>query len=290
MRAGTDLRQFSEFIQIHPALNNVQAISKEILRDYLQKILAVQKPKTARRKAATLRAFLNFLEYEDHIQSNPFRKLKIQIKEGRLLPRTIPHREVTKLLAHVHKKKGFAAPHSKNRKQLIRDIAVIEMLFASGLRVSEVSGLQKGNVDLHRGTIQALGKGNRERTIPVCCDAVLHLLQNYAAEFGIFENDKPWFFVNRNGKRLSEQSIRFMIRRRVQEASIDRHITPHMFRHTVATQLLRNGMDIRNIQHLLGHSSILTTQIYTHIDNQTHRRDLRRHHPRGRLQFPSDEG
>lgn len=283
----SDYSQFLEFVRGIKAPQTIENVSKDLIREYLQHMTQRYKPKTTRRKMASLRALLNFLEFEDLCENNPFRKIRIQIREGVALPRCIPQKDIDKIFQYVYRAKASCNPCTQHHIELTRDIAVLELLYATGMRVSETSNLRENNVDLNQGFIRVVGKGNRERTVPLCCDQVRIALTDYLETWTSASSHQKWFFLNRRGNRLSEQSIRIMIQRYSRNAGIAYRITPHMFRHSFATQLLGNGMGIRSIQRLLGHSSILTTEIYTHVDDQSQRRDIRRHHPRIRMAFGS---
>lgn len=163
---------------------------------------------------------------------------------------------------------------------LIRDVAVCELLFATGMRISELCSLTLENIDLESGTIRIYGKGSRERVLQIGHKDVINSLSEYKYVFGAEIETSGYFFVNRLHKQLSDQSVRFMINKYVDLAAIKIHITPHMFRHSFATLLLEQDVDIRYIQRMLGHSSITTTEIYTHISNTKQKDILINRHPR----------
>lgn len=281
-----DLRQFVEFLdQDHPDIR-IDLVDKHILRKFIKHVSASNKPKTIRRKLATLKAFFNHLEFDDTILVNPFRKIRIRIKEGKTLPRTIPRYDIAHLFRTVYVlKQNALAEDGHARRSLIRDIAVLELLFSAGVRVAELCGLRPDNVDLQRGSVKIMGKGSRERMIPLCGDEIVQALGEYETLYGGDIGKSGWFFVNRDGRRLSEQSVRLMIRKYTGRAEIAERITPHMFRHSVATQLLENGVDIRYIQTFLGHSSITTTQIYAQVTEEFQRVAIEGRHPRRGLRM-----
>ena len=276
-----DQRQFAEFLDSqHPSIR-IDLVDKYILRDYIKIISSGNKPKTIKRKLATLKAFFNHLEFDDTILVNPFRKIRIRIKEGKQLPKTIPRHNIVNLFNFVYtQKKTERADKSFPDCTLIRDIAILELLFSAGVRVAELCCLRKEAVDLKRGSVKIMGKGSRERMVPLCGEEVTQALADYAVHFQEEIESSGWFFVNRCGRRFSEQSVRFMLRKYVKAANLTERITPHMFRHSVATQLLENGVDIRYIQTFLGHSSITTTQIYAQVTEEFQRQTLESKHPR----------
>ncbi|NOR44526.1 MAG: tyrosine-type recombinase/integrase [Candidatus Delongbacteria bacterium] len=282
----TDIEQFKLFIidgyfdstSVDP--NN---IDKFIIKNYIKKI-HIHKPKTVKRKIATLKAFFNYLEFEDIVIVNPFRKIKIKIKEGKKLPSTISLSNIKKLFRYMYnEKERYLTLENKSEFRVfsfLRDIAVLEILFGTGLRVSEVSNIKSKNIDLTQGWIKITGKGNKERTIPICDKEMKQSLKDYHLALREKNINTDFFFVNRLGTRFSEQSIRFMIRKFSLNANLGEHITPHMFRHTIATLLLERGVNIMYIQSLLGHSSINTTQIYIQINEKAKKRELDKKHPR----------
>ena len=166
------------------------------------------------------------------------------------------------------------------QKNTLRDIAVIELLFATGIRISELCSLKSLNVDLYEKTILIYGKGAKERKIQIGNDDVINILAEYKKNYITAIRSCDYFFVNQSGRPLSDQSVRRMINKYTSLAAIELLITPHMFRHTFATSLLEAGVDIRYIQELLGHSSINVTEIYTHVAMSKQRDILTTKHPR----------
>lgn len=260
-----------------------RAYCKETLQSYIAYLHNMYKVKTVKRKIASLKAFFNYLEYEEIITVNPFSKLRVKLHEPFLLPRTIPLESINALLRCAYQQ---IAGKSKDRYGYyanLRDIAVLELLFATGMRVSELCSLHAENVNLAEGSIKIYGKGSKERIIQIGNEDVLLAVRTYFNAFSEKIADSDWFFINRLGNRLSDQSVRFMINKYCQAAGITQHITPHMFRHSFATLLLEEDVDIRYIQRLLGHSSIVTTQIYTHVTSKKQRDILTTKHPRNKI-------
>ncbi len=273
-----DLTQFSDFL-----VN--EEIGKEQLQTYIAHLHEIYKIKTVKRKIASLKAFFNYLEYEELLNPNPFSRMRIKLHEPFLLPRTIPLDTVNRLLQCAYQKKGCALENSGQYCAAIRDIAVLELLFATGMRVSELCSLRAENVNLHDGTIKIYGKGAKERLIQIENPDVLAAVTTYSEGFSKQIAEQGWFFINRLGNQLSDQSVRFMIQKYTKLSGIDLHITPHMFRHSFATMLLEEDVDIRYIQQLLGHSSIVTTQIYTHVTTKKQRDILAAKHPRNKIKI-----
>jgi integrase/recombinase XerD len=281
-----DLTQLVQFVLKHGYPLTINEINKTILREYIQSI-GFHKPKTVKRKIASIKAFFNFLEFEDRITISPFRKMKVQIREPKNLPTVMDLHEIEKILKSVYQKKSLEPKNDTySYHEKVRDIAVIELLFATGIRVSELTGLTEEHINLSTGQIKVRGKGNKERIIQVCNQEALQSLKEYYLLFqNKIRNSDGYFFINRIHQKLSEQSVRYLVKRHAKCAGIDRRITPHVFRHSFATLLLEENVDIRYIQHMLGHSSIMVTQIYTHVNGEKQREILSQRHPRRNLEM-----
>ena len=275
----TDLEQLTRFLLTNEHSFEVISISKTEIRGFLESLSSF-KPKTIKRKVATLKAIFNYLEFEDKIVINPVRKMRIKIKEAKVLPKVISTVDIHSLFRVAHKSSTIL-PQKRDNYDAIRNLLVIELLFATGARVSEIASLKIDNVNVNSGEIILRGKGNKERCIQICNKEVLSLLKIYTATFK-FKIDRSggYLLTNRFGNGLSDQSIRTIVKSLRIQAGINKLITPHMFRHTVATLLLENDVDIKYIQSILGHSSINTTQIYTHVNSIKQRQILESKHPR----------
>ncbi|HZF08919.1 MAG TPA: tyrosine-type recombinase/integrase [Thermoanaerobaculia bacterium] len=281
-----DLRQFREHLDAHSQVAEMTAVDKAVLREFIQSLFSGNAEKTIKRKVATVKAFFHHLEREDAIVVNPFRKMDVRIKETRRLPRTVALADLKKLFRYLYDlKQSWKDRESFAYRALVRDIAVLELLFATGARVSEVCSLRVEDVDLRRGSVRILGKGGRERLIQLCDEEVMASLRDYRALWIDDGVDGP-FLHNRFGRRISDQSVRAMLRKRAALSGLSLSLTPHMLRHSVATLLLEEGVDIRYIQSLLGHSSISTTQIYTEVHAGQQRRMLAAKHPRRKIRSP----
>jgi integrase/recombinase XerD len=276
-----DLEQFVNYLHQTEIVPDIEKIDKLILRNYLQKLLDSSKIKTVKRKIATLKAFFTYLEFEDRIAVSPFRKMRIKIREPLQLPGVLTLKEIKNLFRTVYKIRHSCSDFtSYSYKSIVRDIVVLELLFATGIRVSELCNLRISDVNIEQKYIQVNGKGSRERIIQLCSQEITGIIKEYIGLFHTSGSHSFYFFINRLGHRLSEQSVRFMIKKYTQLAKIKKEVTPHMFRHTFATLLLEEEVDIRYIQQLLGHSTITTTQIYTHISRHKQKEILTTRHPR----------
>jgi len=273
-----DLKQLNNTFIFYSDINKIEITS------FFINLHKIYKPSTVRRKIASIRAFFNYLEYEEFILTNPLNKLNIKFQIPKLLPKTIPLNLIETILNITYHDLKIA--NTKYTKIIaLRNIAIIELLFATGLRVSELCSIKKNCIDLENGTINIIGKGSKERILQIGNIDVLLILKKYRNENKINIKKAKYFFVNRLSSRLSEQSVRFMIKRIAMKAKIKNNITPHMFRHSFATQLLEEDVDIRYIQQMLGHSSILTTQIYTHVTQEKQRQILVLKHPRNKIKI-----
>ena len=270
-----DLEQYLSFIK-------KDFLLKARIEEYITELHKKYKQKTVKRKIASIKAFYRYLEEEERLEgSNPFTKIRVKFKEAESLPRIIPRNDIERLLNYMYD----VMKQSGQEATIYRDLSVIEMFFATGARVYEISNLKIQDIDLDNGIIKLFGKGSKERYVQIGSPEVLEVVKEYY-RLNQQEIDKSgFFFVNRQGKRFSEQSIRRMIRKYSCQAGISIHITPHMFRHSVATYLLEEGVDIMYIQKILGHSSIKTTQIYLHIASKKQMEILKERHPRNQMRI-----
>lgn len=271
-----DIIQFRDYL-----IENQFLLDKSGINHYLDYLHDKYKQRTVKRKIASVKAFFNYLNYEEKIEYNPFNRVRVRFKEEQILPRSVSQEIIEKLLKHMYQQRGNVELSKWKRRLLLRDICVIELLFMTGIRISELCKLHQDAIDLSKATICVYGKGSKERIIPIGNNKVLQLLQEYEKEF--IKEMKGNFFVNRYGEPLSTQSVRLMIWHYTKAAGIEQHITPHMIRHSFATLLLEQGVDIRIIQQLLGHASIVTTQIYTNVASEQKKKILEAFHPRNQM-------
>lgn len=273
-----DLKQYEDF-----CVGVSDCFSKNVVDNFITCLHKRYKPKTVKRKIASLKAFFHYLEYKEILHENPFTKLDIRFREAKLLPKTIPFHSIQAFLSAIYKQKEQAKSEYQ-RRCCIRDIAVMELLFATGMRISELCSLKPADIDLESNNILIYGKGAKERMIQLGNWEVISALVQYQETYREDIEVCGYFFVNRLQHKLSDQSVRFMINHYAELAGITQHITPHMFRHSFATLLLEQDVDIRYIQRMLGHSSISTTEIYTHVSNAKQKDILVRKHPRNLME------
>ena len=270
-----DLEQFLHYVK-------EDALLRSKIEAYITELHKKYKQKTVKRKIASIKAFYQYLEEEERMEaSNPFTKIRVKFKEAESLPRIIPRNDIEKLLNCMY----AIIDHSEKKSTIYRDLTIVEIFFATGARVYEISNLKRQDIDLDNGIIRIFGKGSKERCVQIGNHDILELMKAYYQMNQEVIEQCGFFFVNQQGKRFSEQSIRRMIRKYSCQAGVSVHITPHMFRHSVATYLLEEGVDIMYIQKLLGHSSIKTTQIYLHIASKKQMEILRERHPRNQMQI-----
>lgn len=270
-----DLRQFFEQV-------GEEVPSKERIEEYITKLHKNYKQKTVKRKIASVKAFYAYLEEEGIILDNIMRHIHTRFKEENILPRIIPREEIELLLNYMY---GKLKKGENARENTLRDIAVIETFFATGARVYEVANIKLKNINLESGIICFMGKGGKERIIQIAEHSVLNILQRYYKQNEKAIQECGYFFVNQRGNRYTEQSIREMLKRNTKQAGIKRNVTPHMFRHSFATYLIEEGVDVSCVQQILGHSSIRTTQIYIHLTAQKQADILRKLHPRNKMKI-----
>ncbi len=276
-----DINQFIQFTQIE-RIFYLHDIKREHLKKYCLLLSEKYSAKTCKRKIACLKAAFNYFEYDDVIEINPFRKIRIKLQEPFTLPKTITINEIERIFNLLYHEKNLVVDiKSYTYFAAIRNIVSLELLFSTGIRVAELCSLKYDDVMIHEQFIKVHGKGNRELIIYIGNNEVIKLLNEYKNLVKV----NKYFFLNRFGKVLSEQSIRYLIKRACSLTGIDREITPHMFRHTFATQLLDDGVELKYIQKLLGHSSVTTTEIYTHVSISKQKDILIRHSPRNKFSF-----
>ena len=249
------------------------SLGEQNLHDYLSDLeKRGYASSTKSRKIASVKSFFKFMKDEQIIENNPVKEVR-QPRAGRSLPKALTVAEVEQLLT---------AASSPASVEEARDAAMIELMYAAGLRVSELVNLNIRDVDLDTATVRTIGKGLKERIIPIHGSAV-ESVSEYITQFRRSRTthlESNALFLNRRGERISRQAFWLRLNRLAKRAGISSPITPHMIRHSFATHLLHGGASLRHVQELLGHSSIATTQIYTHLTNQYIRDEYAKSHPR----------
>ncbi len=229
---------------------------------------------TAARKVAAAKSFFSFMVAEGNIKDNPTLNVTSP-RVGKSLPRPISISQVRRLLEQPTKLSTLEAK---------RDRAMLELLYASGMRVSELVSLNLGDIDTEGNYVRCFGKGHKERLIPIYKQAAL-AVEEYVKEARphLSHNDaEQALFLNRRGDRLTRQGLWQILKGYAKSAGLDKEITPHTLRHSFATHMLNGGADLRSVQELLGHANISTTQVYTHLTTEHVRRTYERSHPRAK--------
>ncbi len=261
--------------------SSAESVTHKTMQEYLLYIQQFNYSKTTTaRKIASLRTFYRYLYRERITESNPAQTIHSP-KRGKNLPKFLTEDEVEQILNNL---KIETPAGYRNR-------AILELLYATGMRISELSSLNFGDLNLENNEIRVVGKGNKERIVLVS-ERAKDFLQNYikTARYMILKENKDKFlekqteatpiFINKTGYRLQPQSVRLAINEVVDKIKLPKEVTPHVFRHSFATKLLENGADLRVVQELLGHSSISNTQIYTHVSTERLKQTYNVTHPR----------
>ena len=264
-----DLMQFFSWVSPYDAY-----VSSTHIELYIEHLAKAYKTSTVKRKIAAIKSFYQYLIYKEYLEHSPFEKLQVHLRQERLLPRTIDNYTLSRIFSAAYS--DLRESQSNNHYFVsMRDVAVLELLFATGVRVSELCSITCENLNLQNQVVLIKGKGSKERCIYISSPPVISALASYSALRTTIDSPDPYFFLNRDKHRLSEQSVRRIICRYTPTDAA--HYTPHMFRHSFATHLLEGGASIRQVQEMLGHESILTTEIYTHLDSDHLRHTLEEH-------------
>ncbi len=258
-----DLRQFSRFIDSHyPDIHSnekeaLKKINPNVLRSFLSDLFKNHGPTSVARKLSTLRSFFDFAVREHCVENNPAKAVRSP-KVPKKLPQFLTLDEVMVFLA---------APKGESILE-IRDKSILELFYASGLRLSELVALSIDKLDLEQKIVRVLGKGNKERMVPIGQKAVdsLKAYTEKRAQLLNGKGDSQAVFLNKSGDRISARAVERLIEKYLKLSGIQKKVTPHVLRHTFATHLLNNGADMRGIQELMGHASLSTTQRYTHVE------------------------
>jgi integrase/recombinase XerD len=265
----SDLTQF----RVHMDAADLPNITSDDLEDFVAKLgTEPYRDTSIRRKVAALKVFFRFLEDSGVVTESPARKLKIKQPSEARVPNVLTPKELKALLIAPKRqiddlaKRQDETPGGRNRYFCaIRDNVIIELLFSTGVRIGELVALDVGDVDLEARRLRITGRGTRGRYIEITLQALLDSLGEYLIMRGERQLDTEALFVGRSGTRLTIYSIENIFKKYVRSAEIKRHVTPHSLRHTMASMLISNGTDIRAVQEVLGHASILSTQVYTKV-------------------------
>jgi integrase/recombinase XerD len=266
------LKLLSFFEAFHPE-TTLQEVSYNHLQEFLVWINQLgMSPGTQARVLSGIRGFFSYLFFDEQIEVDPAELLESP-KLGRKLPEFLTVEEIDRIESEI----DLSKPEGHRNK------AIIETLYSCGLRVSELSDLRITELFLDDGFIRIIGKGSKQRLVPIGKQAVMAIqlyVDYYRKQLSIKESEQDFLFLNKSGSRLSRISVFKIVKEAALKAGIEKKISPHTFRHSFATHLIEGGADLRAVQEMLGHESILTTEIYTHLDRQFLRETIRQFHPR----------
>lgn len=287
---SSDLEQFCAFAGKELELRSLKGTLIEDWAAHLR--TEGYSPASMRRKMVVLKVFCSYWLRRGVLDESPFWRVQLSLGRIEQLPRALSETEIRDLIAQASRihmckvprkgsvlARGQTIRSSSREYRHIRNLGLVDLLFATGMRVGEVSALNVEDFLVAESVFRVKGKGGRGRLAYVVDDQTIVIQKQHLAARKQLSSDSPSLFLNAAGQRLSTQGIANIIAQFRSDAGIERHITPHMLRHTVATLLLRNGMDIRVVQEFLGHASIATTQRYTHVVKEHLIGELKKHHP-----------
>lgn len=286
-----DLNEFSAFCS---KTTTISECDRHLLRNYLTHLFDKKnlKETSIKRRMACLKAMFHWLESEELLESNPFHKFKAPIKLPKRLPRSLAAHELRSLLTAPLAELGIKAPgevasfiDNLSRQQFnhISCLLSVELLFYTGMRIGELTQILLSDIDLQDSIIKITGKGNRERRVFVNDPELTRLIEVYIHLRPRYNPIDKHLLITTHGNPASPQFLRKLIARSAEQADMERHITPHMLRHSTATHLLEAGVDIRHVQKLLGHNSISTTEIYTQVSDNSLKEVICKGHPRRKV-------
>lgn len=288
-----DMEQFMSCIGKNTLIEEITKTELTKFHNYL--IEQELSPASIKRKLACIRAMFKWLELEEVIEINPFHKFRANIKSARRLPRNVPANEINSMIMQAKNELGLSRQQHYSLRKLTKIIASkkslnklttlvsIELMLCTGMRVGELSGITLNCVDTYERKIKILGKGARERYVFLPDEELCELVYAYTQLRQITEPDNNNFLVNSRGQPASTQFLRKLIKEVAEKAFTKQKVTPHMLRHSAACELLESGLDIRFVQRLLGHSSISTTEIYTHVNDRQLKEKVAQANVRGRV-------
>ncbi|WOK08145.1 site-specific tyrosine recombinase XerD [Imperialibacter roseus] len=268
-----DVRLFAQFMEIKGLSLSPEEVKPKHIHDFLEHVneLGLAAHSQAR-IISGLKAYFRFLLNEGDIQKDPMALIESP-KLGRKLPDTLDYNEIEQLLAAI----DLSTPEG------MRNRTILETLYGSGLRVSELVGLKRENVFLDVDFLRVLGKGSKERLVPLGSDSKKYLtmyMNEVRVHIPIKPGNESFVFLNRRGSKLSRVMVFMVIKDLAAKIGLKKKISPHTFRHSFATHLIEGGADLRAVQEMLGHESITTTEIYTHLDRDYLRQVITQYHPR----------
>ncbi|MFC2107711.1 site-specific tyrosine recombinase XerD [Bacteroidota bacterium] len=268
-----DVGHLATFLKAKGSESGPQDITSDDLKEFLKYINKIGlNAKSQARIISGLKSFFKYLLLENIISKNPAELLESP-RFARILPDTLSLEEIDKIIAAI----------DLSKTEGHRNKAILETLYSCGLRVSELVNMQISNLYFKDGFIKITGKGDKERLVPIGREAIRFIkyyMENYRSHLEIQKGEEDYVFLNNRGKRLTRIMIFIIVKGLAEKAGIRKKISPHTFRHSFATHLVERGADLRAVQEMLGHESIITTEIYTHLDRNYLRSNILDYHPR----------
>lgn len=273
-----DIEKLRQFLEIsHEKIPGPEKVTYQNLKDFLTWLTDLGMSATSQARIVSgIRAFYRYLLLEDIIDNDPTQLIESP-KTGRKLPDTLSREEVEKMIAAV----DLSKPEGE------RNRAIIETLYGCGLRVSELTNLKISNLHFDMGFMKITGKGDKERWVPAgkqAMDQINRYMKHVRVHLDIKKENEDFLFLNRNGGKLTRVMVFYVVKNLAERAGIRKSISPHSLRHSFATHLVEGGADLRAVQDMLGHESITTTEIYTHLNRQFLRETIEKYHPFGKNQ------
>ena len=267
-----DIKKLMQWLEENSIRESPEKITEKTLQEFIYQVAKSMTPRTQSRIISGLRGFFNYLIFEEYRNTNPL-ELMESPKVGQKLPDTLSEEEIDAIISAI----DLSKPQGQRNK------AILETLYGCGLRVSELTELKISDLFFEEGFIKVTGKGDKQRLVPIAGSTIKYIdlyVKEIRVHQTIAENAKDTLFLNRRGKPLTRAMIFTIVKNLTELSGIQKNVSPHTFRHSFATHLLQNGADLRAIQQMLGHESITTTEIYTHIDKTHLTQVMHQFHPR----------
>ena len=268
----SDVSEFMKFVDENDSIQKITDINQQTILDYLCKLLDTNiSKKSQARFISSMRSFYRFLMLDEAVKENPMDSVELP-KLGKHLPNVLTVEEVEKILNSV----DLSLPNGQ------RNRAILETLYSCGLRVSELINLRLSDIYFDEGFVRVFGKGSKERLVPIGAPAIKQIkyyLQYNRYRIKAKKEDEDIVFLNNRGAKLTREMVFIIVKEQTAIAGVNKKVSPHTFRHSFATHLIQNGADVRIVQEMLGHESIMTTEIYTHIDRNMLRNVIEKYHP-----------
>ena len=271
---GYDVQCFIDYIKLNNEKTTPLSCKKEHIQDFVYTIAKTVNPRSQARQISGLKSFFNFMIFEGYRDDSPL-DLIDSPKIGRKLPDVLQVNEIEKIISCIDLSKPLGH----------RNSAIIETLYGSGLRVSELINLRISDIHFDESLLLVTGKGNKQRLVPlgtVCAKQLKHYLNDIRVHTAVKKEHQDIVFLNQNGRQLTRAMIFTIVRNATANAGIQKKVSPHTFRHSFATHLLENGADLRSIQLMMGHENITTTEVYMHVDTRHLSKTLNDFHPRSK--------